>query len=178
MEINKTPDILARLKKIQHKYSDMITNIYIIGSRVYGTSTPSSDWDYVALIDAPMTTQHQVHDGIQLEFDMFEDELMDITFIPIQRFQQLLQEHRQQALQVIFLPHQYRIVELYPISFSLDPAMLFRTIQWESKRRMSRVSHTLKRKGFVKAKKEIIHSIRYVLFAIQIMKYVCLLVII
>ena len=33
-----------------------ILNIYLFGSRLYGTDTPDSDWDFLVVVDGPYFT--------------------------------------------------------------------------------------------------------------------------
>lgn len=58
------------------------------------------------------------------------------------------------------------------IEVEIDISVLRRTVGWESKRRFLSSRATFKTKGEYKAKKDIVHSIRYLLFAMQLVEYV------
>eukprot|EP01130_Rhizamoeba_saxonica_P007080 TRINITY_DN2837_c0_g1_i1.p1 TRINITY_DN2837_c0_g1~~TRINITY_DN2837_c0_g1_i1.p1 ORF type:complete len:587 (+),score=109.18 TRINITY_DN2837_c0_g1_i1:197-1957(+) len=124
----------------------------------------STDSDHISHIMENLhesNNRHLVHD----------DGYLNISLVPIDKFQLLLFEHRQQALQIYFSKEEnvlYRHEDC--LKFYLDKSVLRRTIGWEKKRRFKGASVKQKRKGLYKAKKDIIHSIRYVLFATQIMK--------
>jgi hypothetical protein len=56
--------------------------------------------------------------------------------------------------------------------FKIDYDVIRRTLGWEAKRRFQRASHTALTDSITRAKKEIIHSLRYMLFALQIIETV------
>jgi hypothetical protein len=59
------------------------------------------------------------------------------------------------------------------VKMQLDVDVLRRTATWQSKRRFHVAVHAAER-GIDKGKKEIIHSMRYLMFAMQIISQVCL----
>lgn len=61
-----------------------------------------------------------------------------------------------------------KLKESVNFEFCLDPIALRRTVGWESKRRFQRAKHTFREKGVIKGKKELVHALRYLTFAIQI----------
>lgn len=59
-------------------------------------------------------------------------------------------------------------IKFDPIKIDFD--VLRRTIGWESKRRFTGATHSAETDSFKKGKKEILHSIRYIMFAKQLVE--------
>ncbi|KAL6046966.1 hypothetical protein QOT17_021900 [Balamuthia mandrillaris] len=108
-------------------------------------------------------------------FPVFDDGLVNVSLIPYHDFMLSLYEHRHQALEVACLPREHVWLEQAPIEFQLDPDILRRTALWEAKRGFRNAGNKLRVLGatpynYKRAKKEVIHALRYLLFAIQLVQ--------
>jgi len=70
-----------------------------------------------------------------------------------------------------------KLKEDYKYEAEVDLDVLRRTIFWESKRRFQCAGHTAASKSLRSGKKDIVHSFRYMLLAMQIVKEVSLCVV-
>lgn len=147
---------------------DPLSLLYVFqyGSRVYGSNTYESDWDFIIV----------TNDKDQREHQFIEDDL-NVTFYNIDRFKELRDAHDIAALECMFLPDENVWAKStepeYDIysDFSIDLVKL-----------RSSISHTASN-SWVKAKKKLIveadrdlntglkslyHSLRILLFGTQI----------
>eukprot|EP01087_Luapelamoeba_hula_P004196 TRINITY_DN14137_c0_g1_i1.p1 TRINITY_DN14137_c0_g1~~TRINITY_DN14137_c0_g1_i1.p1 ORF type:complete len:206 (-),score=27.84 TRINITY_DN14137_c0_g1_i1:360-977(-) len=126
----------------------------------------------------------------------YDDGLYNVSFFTVTTFVTMLREHRHDATQCYFAPPEHCWQELVPFTHTIDPDVLYRTVLWESKRRFHIAYDKLRALGLTgediseqkmakktqlwttaspadsaallySAKKDIIHSIRYLLFAQQ-----------
>ena len=94
----------------------------------------------------------------------------NVAIISKDKFNCMIVEYRQQALQCIFTEDKnkwYQKTEI-EIPKQLDFSLLKRTIFWESKNRISTAARKWNKQEIKAAKKEFVHSIRYFYFALQI----------
>lgn len=109
--------------------SKKLKGLYLVGSRLYGTATPESDWDFLAILDQeplptqqdyteehisslplPPTHQLQVFELGDLNVSLYSlehFELLVCASVILQANTQQLQEHRILALEVLFLPKEF-----------------------------------------------------------------------
>lgn len=172
-----TLDILkAHILALRQDFSwDNILNIYQWGSRVYGTATPQSDYDFVFVLKdiGPPRPPHLKENLFDIENDTFvvlEDELVNATLIPLADWRLLLAEHRHEALECHFSPPWARWLERYPVPWCLDSGVLRRTVSWEARARLRTALNKLKAGDTYRGKKEIVHQLRYRMFALQILR--------
>jgi predicted nucleotidyltransferase len=139
-----------------------IVNIYLYGSRVYGTFNQKSDWDYTIIMKGSSYNQKNT-----LKYDNF-----DVNFYNEKEFESLILEHSINALEYIFLP-----LKFVPVSkkdfrkdFKLDKQKLVSSVNKVVNETMKSAETHWNLNKFHLAKKKIFHSIRFVLFGIQILK--------
>ena len=157
---------------------DCVLAIFLWGSQVYKTATAKSDWDIVmivtnesdeAFIKKYPPTNNEINGALHtvVEFDEF-----NVAIISREKFECMLYEYRQQALQCVLAEETnkwYQRVK-FEKPATIDYALLRRTIFWESKMRISTARNKWMRQDFQAAKKEFVHSIRYLIFALQIVE--------
>ncbi len=125
-------DILKRTKIDDSN----VINAYMYGSRVYGTSTDKSDYDYVFILK-------------KRDNEQFSDRLININFFTDEGHQQRLDEHEISALECQFLNKEFILKETKKYKFKLD---------------ISKLRHSLSRKAsnsWVKCKKKLTVEIDY-----------------
>eukprot|EP01130_Rhizamoeba_saxonica_P012754 TRINITY_DN5414_c0_g2_i3.p1 TRINITY_DN5414_c0_g2~~TRINITY_DN5414_c0_g2_i3.p1 ORF type:complete len:262 (+),score=57.25 TRINITY_DN5414_c0_g2_i3:234-1019(+) len=151
---------------------NQVRNVYLWGSRVYGTATACSDWDFTLIVDDTDTPKKLFMNMGEINGPslVIDDGVVNAKFAELSVFYGSLWQHSHEALQCYYSDKQYILKQdIEFTNFEVDPDVLRRSVGWESKSRYSRAKQTFA-KDVYKAKKEIIHSIRYVLFAIQILK--------
>lgn len=146
--------------KASRIHPSRVFNIYLFGSRVYGTSTSESDWDIIMVANNSVDST-EIRNG-----------LFNIHIYTPDKFQSDLDWHRPNNLECIFAPDWAKLKETidYKSTFKLNLAKL--------RHATSHVSSN----SWVKAKKKILyhpdeyyigikslfHSIRIPMFATQI----------
>lgn len=149
-------DILTRIKMDDSN----VVNAYAYGSRIYGTHTAASDYDFVFVVRVR-------------ENEQFSDNLININFFTEESHQQRLDEHEISALECQFVDSAFILKESKKFNFKLD---------------LSKLRHSLSRKAsnsWVKCKKKLtvpadydfgvgrksmFHSFRILDYGIQIAK--------
>lgn len=155
------------------------------GSRVYGTFTEASDWDFIVVAeDAVCPSQEGVaeHEGqalrrdgygdIDLPFRVWEDGVLNLMFIPASVWRIFVRMHRREAVEVTSLPakHVLYCQDASLLKMQLDLDMLRRTSSWESKLRMQTAASRMRQGDEAKGRKEFFHAIRYKVFAEELSK--------
>jgi hypothetical protein len=138
---------------------------YRYGSRVYGTATIESDWDYIVVKEGAGDGEMSVGN-------------IDYKCMSPAKFQELLDEHNISALECLFIPDEHIIVAPpVPWKFKLDKKKLRASISAKSNH-----SWVKAKKKFAspydwaegerhRGKKSLYHSMRIISFGIQIAAY-------
>ncbi len=139
--------------------NDNFINIYLFGSRVYGTYTNSSDYDYICIVGEKTDSLLCDQDGNH--YHLFTEN----------EFKFALDEHDIQMLECYFLPKKYIIKENKKFNINIDRIKLRKSIS------------TITSKSWVKGHKKLVitgdydkylaiksifHSLRILDFGIQI----------
>jgi predicted nucleotidyltransferase len=144
--------------------TDDIVNVDLYGSRVYGTYTEDSDYDLLIILKDD--TLHTVE---QITIDN-----CDITIILLNQIKTELLNNSIQRIELLWNPTSCKLInniELLDI-FTLDLNMLRTSIATISTKCFAYAKILWKKEHNIKkSKKNIFHSIRYVCFGIQIIKY-------
>lgn len=137
--------------------------VYQYGSRVYGTISQKSDWDYIVISE-----RHAE------KIDLHRDSDLNLTIYPVQLFQEELNNHEISALECYFLPKNNVTYVRHEFDFKLDLVKLRHSIS-------KKVSHSwvkAKKKLTVDkdydlytGKKSLFHSLRILDFGIQLAKF-------
>ena len=126
-------ELLVELEtKWRPQIRESALNIYLWGSRAYGTALPTSDYDILIILK-------DFHDGGAYNPDhvpIYDDGKYNVSFLGLKEFQFCLLEHRHDCLECVFLPASLKWREALPLQVVIDPDMLCRTVLAESKRRM------------------------------------------
>lgn len=150
-------DILFNILEIYAYPRETIICIYLSGSRLYGNLTLQSDKDYTLIVKCYSGNQNITHNTI------------DISLISSFDMDKYLFEHNLQRLINIFTPKNYILFGNFEYEFKLDTNLLRRSVSEISNKCFHHAKVSWRDKDYYKAKKHLIHSIRYVEFGIQIM---------
>lgn len=124
--------LVALEAKWQPQIRDSALNIYLWGSRAYGTASPTSDYDVLIILEDLANGSSHNEDHIP----NFDDGKYNVSFLGLKEFQLCLLEHRHDCLECVFLPTSCKWQERLPFQIVIDPDILCRTVLAESKRRM------------------------------------------
>jgi len=143
--------------------SKNVLNIYQYGSLAYNCKGKNSDNDYIVVV-----SDNSVHPE-QLKIDN-----NDYSFYSEFMFREMIQRHEISALECLFLDPQFIVKETVKFEFTLDLNQLRESISQKSSNSFVKA----KKKLIVKkdydpyvGKKSLFHSLRIILFGIQIAQW-------
>lgn len=136
-----------------------VLNIYLFGSRVYGNASNSSDWDViiVAKTSSPET---------EIKTDKF-----NIHILTADRFQDGLDQHNIRNIECLMAPDWAKLQEVYNFKFELKLNRLRHSISHINSNSLVKCKKKLNQGDYYIGLKSIWHSLRIVMFGIQIAKY-------
>lgn len=170
MNINLT-DLIDTDELFKELMEHVITMFYY-GSRVYGTMTDKSDVDIVAIVDDEIDLSGYVN-GIA-EFKM---DANDYQFINESTFINMVTEHHIVALEMFWLPSDLIIkgdVKRYEPYFKLDKWKLRQVVSSIASNAFAKAHKKMtveKDYDLYRGQKSLFHSIRVMVFGIQIAKF-------
>jgi predicted nucleotidyltransferase len=136
-----------------------ILNIYPYGSKVYGTHNENSDNDYIVVCEG---------------FAGLYDQLDDVTFYDEKTFQEAIDRHEISVLECLFLPPNLIIQQTKDFNFELNLNQLRCSFSAKASNSFVKAKKKLtveKDFNVYIAKKSLFHSLRILIFGIQIAKY-------
>lgn len=158
-----TQDDFSELKKIFHLKDYDILSIFPYGSRVYGTFSDKSDYDYIAVF-----RDGTVKDEFALEKGKF-----NIHTYNESSFVKLIEKHNIFALECISLPEELNICNRKKFNFKLNIQTLRSSISEKSSHSWVKAKKKFEveaDKNIYIAKKSLFHSFRIIDFGKQIAK--------
>jgi predicted nucleotidyltransferase len=141
---------------------DSVINIYRYGSRVYGTSNPSSDEDFIIVV------KNQDHDRDSLDSSYRK---INATIYSESSFQDKLDQHKISAIECYSLPKDLCVKHTKSFIFNLNKELLRSSISekashsWVKAKKKFEVE---KDKDIYIGKKSLFHSLRIIDLGIQI----------
>lgn len=159
-EIVKEHPFLKELSEDSEFINFDILNIYMYGSRVYGTHSEKSDYDYI------MVTSTIITDGVT---QFFKDNI-NVTIYNKHEFSKLIAEHEISILECIFLPNDMKY-ETIEFAFNLDRSKLREAISakasnsWVKAKKKMTVEKDL---DMYVGQKSLFHSLRILKFGTQL----------
>jgi predicted nucleotidyltransferase len=138
-------------------------NIYLYGSRIYGTNRVDSDYDII-LIGAALIEHNEIQTKI-------ENSRLNIHIITPDKFKRDLENHDIMNLECLFSPEWARLQEKESLKFVLNKKKLAKNIIAQSFNSWRGGKHKLNEGDIYRALKSIFHSLKMIIFAIQIMEH-------
>jgi hypothetical protein len=148
-------DIIKRSKLHPLK----VKNIYVFGSRVYGTSTYGSDWDFIVIANNSVSNQ-EVRSGD-----------CNIHIITPSHFEKMLKDHHPGALECYFAPDEFKLLETIKFDFKLSIPSLRHSFSHVSSNSWVKCKKKLAQDDYYVGVKSLFHSMRIPMFGIQIAKF-------
>jgi len=157
-----------------------VYNIYLTGSRVYGTHSPSSDWDYVMIVK-------DTYSGGKMLYDSLDK--LNVLILSLSHFRLMLLSHHHLSFYLLFLPPPFVLLQLISRrelmeGWILDVSKLKRSHFQKASSSLNRAkfysnmanneinSNPDKAKELLrKSKKMICHSLRFLHFGLQVIEY-------
>jgi len=140
-----------------------IISIYPYGSRVYGTQSESSDYDFIIVMNKDVR-----------EFALSSnDNKINVHLYSISDFQDQLNNHKISALECFFLPKDKLLKSSNIFKFKLNKNLLRSAISEKASHSWVKAKKKLeveKDKDIYIAKKSLFHSLRIIDFGIQVAK--------
>ena len=159
--VSKMDEVLNIMSVNGYNDTDVL-NVYVAGSRLYGNITDVSDHDYVIIVCAYSNNNdnHNIrHNNV------------DLTVISVEDMNRVLSEHNVQRLINIFTPSEFILRSEITFTFVLDCGRLRSAVSEISNKCMHHAKRSWHEGDHYKSKKHLVHSIRYVEFAIQIVQH-------
>jgi hypothetical protein len=144
--------------EVLHSKGYDVLNIYPYGSRVYG-SNPNGDYDYIAVVKGDV-------EEIQISGENF-----DVTIYNENDFNNLIENHEISILECLYLPKDILISNLKEFNFVLDLNKLRGSLSKKASNSFVKAKKKLtieKDYNPYIAKKSLFHSLRILMFGIQI----------
>jgi len=141
-----------------------ILNVYLNGSRIFGTWTEKSDWDFTVIVT---NTCKDIA-------ERWSEDMIDANIFSEKRFMQLIQEHDMRALICVFLPARYvwKCTIDFGKNFHLDSNSLRAPVSSTSNKAYACGKIQIEKEGDIrKGKKNIVQAMRYALFGIQMLEH-------
>lgn len=133
--------------------------IYVFGSQVYGNTSYDSDWDFIIVADNILQGQ-EIRSG---NFNMH--------LVTEEGFQNLLDEHRPQAIECYFAPQQFKLLEKVKFKFKLSIRELRHSFSQVASNSWVKAKKKLEQGDYYIGIKSLYHSLRIPMFGIQLVKY-------
>lgn len=141
----------------RNEIDEPILKVYNYGSQVYGCTTKHSDSDYIVVVES---------DNKDLYYSVNEDSA-NYTIYSEQRFIQRLREHHISTMECVF----QHTNDPYVQCFNLNTELLRREISAVSSNSFVKCKKKLAIGEDYIGKKSMFHSLRILMFGIQIAKY-------
>lgn len=139
-----------------------IYSIYQYGSRVYGTYSENSDWDFIIIAN-------QKED--KLDTVSNQDKTINATIYSINGFTKALNEHEISILECYFLNYRYKLKDDFKIDFKIDLTQLRKSIStitsnsWVKAKKKLLIEEDF---NVLTSKKSLFHSLRILYYGIQL----------
>jgi predicted nucleotidyltransferase len=137
-------------------------NIYLYGSRIYGTNRVDSDYDII-LIGAALVEHKELEAKIN-------DARLNIHIITPDKFKRDLESHNIMNLECFFSPEWAKIQEKENLKFTLNKKKLAKNIIAQSFNSWQGGKFKLNEGDIYRGLKSVFHSLKMLIFAIQIME--------
>eukprot|EP01080_Neovahlkampfia_damariscottae_P010842 gene10842-3462_t len=142
-----------------------LLNVYLFGSRLFGTATEKSDFDFLVVCDD--------YDGNFILNSKENETPVDLNIISSKKFKEKILNYSYHELITIWFPKEYVYLEKYPaidlIENQIEISQLRTTLSLQAKQVWERAKEKFKEsKDFQKGRKGIIHSLRIFEFGSQI----------
>jgi hypothetical protein len=147
----------GELLRVMGRADRELAAVFRAGSRVYGTASPTSDEDFVAVLARPGAKQ-----------DLVFGKDVNVVVHGMGTFQAALDDHSVFALECLFLPPEHRLkAPPRPFSFTLDRIRLAASAGARSEADFKKAGKRFDDEPDA-SKKKLFHALRVPMFALQV----------
>ena len=139
-------------------HKSRVHNVYIFGSRVYGTHSDNSDWDIIIVANNSV-------DSIEIK-----SELYNIHIYTPKKFQEDLDWHMPKNIECYFSPNWAKLQEKIKFDFNLDIKKLRHATSHVSSNSWVKCKKKLEQNDYYIGIKSLFHSLRIPIFSTQLVK--------
>lgn len=150
---------LEHIFKSSKLHSSRIHNIYLYGSRVYGTHQENSDYDVILVANNSVESTEIKHP------------IYNIHILTPDKFQEDLNWHRPNALECYYALEENKLQENFKFEFKLDKNKLRHSISHTNSNSYVKAKKKLLQGDYHLGIKSLFHSLRIPMMAIQICEY-------
>lgn len=161
--MEKFPISVERVIELAGIHRLKVRNIYLYGSRVYGTARHDSDWDII--IVGSHLLEHEEKRASE------GDVLLNIHIYTPDRFKKDLKMHNMMNLECVFAPDEFVLQEKMDFGFELSKKRMVKTLLNSSHTSWVGGKKRLNDCDIYRGLKSIFHSLRILEFAIQIAEH-------
>lgn len=136
-----------------------VKNIYIFGSRIYGTYNEQSDIDIYMIANTSLSSIEIKHEKYNIHIDAPNE------------FFKKIKDHHPGTLECLLAPAEFKIIENLPVELSLDIKKIKHSFIHSSDITWKRAIMRYKGGDSYSGAKKIFHSLRILDFAYQIINY-------
>jgi predicted nucleotidyltransferase len=151
--------MIEDILKITNLHKDRVQNIYIFGSVVYGNNSEKSDTDILVISKTSFIERE------------FKDTDLNIHVMTMDKFLDGLNQHNIRNIECLMGPDWSRIQERVVIPFKLDLNKLRHSVSHTNSNSWIKSKKKIQQGDYYIGLKSLYHSIRIVMFGIQIAKY-------
>jgi len=154
-------DRIIRLCNQNGVKKENITNIFSYGSRVYGTATYQSDYDFI-VINTAGVNDREIRNGDY-----------NIHLYTVDHFQNMITNHKIFALECLFLSDTHILLNNHSFSFIYNENLLRKEISFKSSNSWVKCKKklTVEKDCEYIGLKSLFHSLRIIVFGIQLAKH-------
>jgi predicted nucleotidyltransferase len=159
----KLPFTLEEIIKASGVHPLKTRNVFMYGSRVYGTAKETSDWDII-MIASHMLAHEEKKETVN-------GALLNIHIFTPDYFKEELKNHIPRALECLFAPEWIILKNKVPLTQEINVKRLVMTTLHESGSRWKRAKMCILDNNFYTGQKSLFHSIRVLIFALQVAEH-------
>lgn len=137
-------------------HKSRVHNIYIFGSRVYGTHSDNSDWDIIIVANNSV-------ESIEIKSDLY-----NIHIYTPKKFQEDLDWHMPKNIECYFSPDWAKLQENIKFNFTLDTKKLRHATSHVSSNSWVKCKKKLEQGDYYIGIKSLFHSLRIPIFSTQL----------
>lgn len=151
-----------------------LLNLYLFGSRLCGVEKPDSDYDFVGICEGKYFYAYRLYETtVPAELSPTGEELsVSINLQHTTYFKETLKDAFINSVMLLYLPTDFVFMELYDIraGYILHYPNLRQSIQMDSTHNAAKAKRLWRELDFYTAKKNVLHGIRYLNYAIQVLE--------
>ena len=151
------------LKSLRDLYQDDLLNVYSYGGQVYNVANKQSDFDYIAIFNNTVHTDH---------IELYKDNIKyDVSFYDKSVFEYMAKDNEITAMECLSLPEELVLLQTIPFELKIDLPKLRESIASKSSHSFVKARKKIRYGEYYIGRKSLWHSFRIIYFGIQLAKF-------